>query len=356
MRIALDSTPLIDPYGGIPRYVTELAAALAEGFPSDEIHLLSDQAELHVDRRLQALPNVVLDPPQRRFGGKWWSLGLPWELRRRAVDVFHGTNFEVPYLPAVPSLLTLHDLSPWHPPPVRPEGSERVRRRAPWLLKRARLVLTPTEAIRREACARFGLEPERVEAIPHGVSVGAAEPGNLREAGVTAPFALYLGANGARKNLPVAVAAWRRVRKDVQNLAFVLAGPGTESFRGAESGLAGLGPVSESLAAALLAAASVFVYPSGYEGFGLPLVEAMRAGAPVVVSRDPALLETAGDAALSADSSDVGAWAEAIRELATDPGLAAKMRQRGLKRAALFDWSRTAERTRAAYERAIRRI
>ena len=361
MRIALDSTPLIEPFGGIPRYVTELALALAEQEPGDEIHLLSDQTGLHFDPRLRERPNIILDPPNGpRFGGKWWSAALPWELRRRKIDIFHGTNFEVPYLPAVPSVLSLHDLSPWHEPPVRPEGSDRVRRRAPWLLKRARLTLTPSEAIRAEACRRFRLEPARVVAIHHGVSGGEPPSAadietalNLLE--VRRPFILYLGAAGARKNLETVVAAWRAGRGALQGYGLVLAGPGTERFRAAGGGLQALGTLPQSQAQSLLAAASMFVYPSCYEGFGLPVVEAMRAGAPVVVSRDPALLETAGDAALAADAGSVEQWTRAMLELAGNPMQASELRRRGLERAGKFDWRSCAKRTRAVYERAIGR-
>jgi glycosyltransferase involved in cell wall biosynthesis len=362
MKIALDSTPLVDAHGGIPRYVTELTIALAESCPGDEIHLLSDQTNLHLDSRLSALSNVVLEPPSGpRFGGKWWSLGLPWELRKRRIEVFHGTNFEIPYLPAAPSLLTLHDLSPWRDPPVRPPGSDRVRSRAPRLLERARLTVTPTEAIRAEACARFGLDPARIIAIPLGVSgaaprEAAAIESDLGELGVSRPFLLYLGAANPRKNLEMAVAAWLAARARLPELRFVLAGPGTERLRGREPGLHALGPLLQEQVQSLLAAASVFVYPSLYEGFGLPIVEAMRAGAPVISSRDPALRETCGNAALFADAASPEAWSRAILDIVTNPRLASDLRRSGLERATDFDWRVTAERTHAAYERAIRRF
>ena len=362
MRIALDSTPLVDPYGGIPRYVAELALALAELCPNDEVHLLSDQQDLHIDPRLKSKPNVVLAPPSGpRFGGKWWSLGLPWELRKRQIQVFHGTNFEVPYLPAVPSVLTLHDLSPWHEQPIRPAGSARVRRRAPWLLKRARLVLTPSEAIRAEASARFGLASERILAIPYGASGGATRPpaeviaADLATLGVTKPFVLYVGSADPRKNLETAVAAWRGAQARMPALGFVLAGPGTERFCNPGEGPRALGAIPQNRLQSLLAAASAFVYPSYYEGFGLPIVEAMRAGAPVIISGDPALLEAAGGAALVADAGSPAQWTQAILDVVSNPELAADLHRRSLERAVFFQWRLTAKRTRAAYERAIRR-
>jgi glycosyltransferase involved in cell wall biosynthesis len=357
MRIALDSTPLVEPAGGIPRYVTELALALAELDSGDEIHLLSDQTTLHFDPRLLERPNIVATPPAGpRFGGKWWSLALPVELRRRGIDVFHGTNFEAPYWGGVPALVTVHDLSPWMAPPIRPEGSERVRRRAPWLLRRVERVLTPSEAVRYEAIARFGLDPDRVEAIPLGVAPAppADEAAGWRPP--AGPFVCYLGAANPRKNLPVLIDSWRLAREQAPPLRLVLAGPGTEKFDSPAEGISGLGVVNEAKRSALLSAAVAFAYPSLYEGFGLPVVEAMRAGAPVIVSRTAALLETAGDAALVVDPDSREQWARAILRVLREPGLGGELKRRGAVRASDFCWRQTAERTRAAYERAIRRI
>jgi len=338
---------------------------MAEAFPEDEIHLLSDQFEALGRASFDGLPNVVSERPSGpSFGGRWWSLGLPAEISRRRLDVFHGTDFSIPYLPAAPTVLTLHDLSPWKPPPLRPAGSHRVRLRTPRLVEMASLVTTPSEAIRREASAFFGLPPARCHAILHGCSrefrtaTTSEIQKTLREVGVEQPYLLYLGRRDARKNVAGLQAAWRRLRTQNPGLGLVLAGsPDPEGEALApECGVRVLEALDDGSVAALLSGASVFVYPSLYEGFGLPLLEAMSAGAPIVASLDPAVKETAGGAALHADARSAEALAGAIQSVIGNPQLASQLREKGYARAAALSWKKTAERTRAAYEQAIRRF
>ena len=155
MKVALDGTPLTLATGGLARYTAELSRALAAQFPSDEFLLLSDQ------------PFPGGAGPRRGWARRWWTVGLSRELARGRVDIFHGTNFEVPYLPLIPSVLTLHDLSPWRDAAWRPAAS-RVRRRTPFLvgLGIAGMVITVSEAVRREAIEWFRIPPGRVKAIP----------------------------------------------------------------------------------------------------------------------------------------------------------------------------------------------
>lgn len=365
MRIALDATPLTAPPGGTRRYVTELARALARRFPDDEIHLLTDQRGWSAGAELTGLENVVVSPPAGpSFGDKWWSAGLPWELARRRIDVFHGTDFSIPYLPAVPSVLTFHDLSPWKDRPLRPAGSERVRRRAPKLLAAAALILTPSEAIRSELAERFGVSLRRIVAVPHGVSAEFAPADEkktgetLEKWGIQQPYILFLGRRDERKNVNVLIEAWRRSKNRLPGLSLVLAGaPNPRGERlAAEPDLHVLHPVSDEQARALLSGAAAFVYPSLYEGFGLPVLEAMRAGAPVIASQDPALVEAAGGAALHVDARFAEGLAEAIVKAAGDARVGRELRERGFARVRGMSWRTAAERTREAYERAIRRF
>lgn len=362
MRIALDATPLIEPAGGLPRYVTELALALADLEPADEIHLLSDQPDLHIDPRLRERPNVVLTPPAPSIlRRKWWSLGLPAELRRRRIDVFHGTNFEIPYVPLTPAVVTVHDLSPWKPDPIRPPGSDRVRARARRLLPLARRILTPSEAVRRELAERFRVDLERIEAIPLAPSPALAPPeperaaALRRELGVAAPYLLYAGARNPRKNVPLLIDAWRLARARLPSLGLVLAGPPGASPPWEDPALRDVGAVGDEALAALLSGAAAFVYPSSYEGFGLPVLEAMRAGTPVLASRDAALEEVAGGAAVHVDAPSAEPWSDAIIRIVSDDRVADRLRRLGRERASGFGWRLTAERAHAAYERAIRR-
>ena len=146
MTVALDGTPLAGPGGGIRRYVTELHAALVEEFPDDDFVVLSDQ----------------LGSRPKGWSRYWWMYGLNEQLG--GADVFHGTDFSVPYVKRRPAVLMIHDLSPWR---MADGGNSRVGRRVPWLirLRRYTLILTPSEAIKREVISRFGVAADEVVAV-----------------------------------------------------------------------------------------------------------------------------------------------------------------------------------------------
>jgi glycosyltransferase involved in cell wall biosynthesis len=290
---------------------------------------------------------LVAPPPLRR---RWWLYGLNRELARRRVDVFHGTNFEVPYVPLRPSVLTLHDLSPWMEPAWH-HAADRVRSRAPLLigLGLATMVVTPSQAVRREAIERFRISPQRVVAVPEA----AAPHLQPAEAPRAAPYFLFLGTLEPRKNIPMLVEAWRAARREVA-VDLVLAGRSRADFPALppEPGLTILGEVAEDRLSALYSGALAFVYPSLYEGFGLPVLEAMQCGAGVIASR--AVEETAGGAADYADTP--GEMARAMLLAIEEPGWQAAHRARSLARARQFSWERTARLTRQTYEEARKRF
>jgi glycosyltransferase involved in cell wall biosynthesis len=338
---ALDATPLTVPTGGVTRYTWELARALAASYAEDQYWLLSDQpfempapvaANLHKG-----------DGPRTAAERRWWLWGLNREMIRRGVEVFHGTDFSVPYLSRRPSVMTVHDLSPW----LRTEGSSRIRRRVPLLL-RARIptmIITPSEAVRRAAISRFGIDAERVAAVPLAASnhfrpVETAPPDR--------PYFLFVGTLEPRKNIARLIEAWREVRKS-QEVDLVLAGRVRDGFAAParEAGLRVLGAVPEIDLPALYTGAIAFVYPSLYEGFGLPVLEAMQCGASVITSRDPAIMEVSGGAAVHVEATDVRALAEAMRARPV-------LREESLQRAAQFSWSATAQKTREVYDAARR--
>lgn len=353
VKVGLDATPLMVPTGGVRRYTAELCRALGDSFPGDEIWLLSDQifghpypsvANLRTGRR-----------PLNMLERRWWLWGLRREISRLNLDVFHGTDFSVPYLPLRPSVMTLHDLSPWLDPKWHPDA-DRVRRRTPLLLRlgRATMVITPSEAVRREAIERFHLSPERLVAVPHAASC------IFRPVAVDsrrAPFFLYVGTLEPRKNVPLLIEVWREVRKKIP-VDLVIAGRTRADFPeiAAEPGLELLGSVPDSDLPALYSGAVACVYPSHYEGFGLPVLEAMQCGAPVITSRDPAISEVVADAAARVDANDRRAWVDAMMSAFTDSEWRAGLREQALRRAAQFSWANTAKRTREVYEEAIRRF
>ena len=352
MKIALDATPLTVPSGGVRRYTEELTRALCETFVDDQFWLLSDQKpELPFDRRnLRAGQG-----PRNMLERRWWSWGLQGEISRLGIEVFHGTDFAVPYLPLRPSVMTLHDLSPWMDPQWHTE-SARIRNRTPMLLRLglATMVITPSEAIRRAAMERFHLPHDRVVAVPHAAS-GCFKPAPAPEN--MTPYLLYVGTHEPRKNIGLVLDLWRALRREYP-IDLVLAGRRRAHFPeiADEPGLRMLGLTPEENLPALYSGAVACLYPSYYEGFGLPVLEAMQCGAVVIASRDPAIIEVAGDGAILLDVAEPARWMQAVRSAVEQREEVRGLRERAIARAGEFSWTKTARLTKAVYELAIQRF
>ncbi len=344
MNVSLDATPLTLSSGGLPRYVTELSLALAREFPEDSYSLLSDQPFAMPEG---APPNLTrgrapLSPAERR----WWLWGIRNAIAQTGAQIFHGTNFEVPYLGSVPAILTIHDLSPWRDKSWH-DNAGRVRVRTPWLvrLRRARSIIAVSEAVRHEIINHFHLAPELVRAVPL-----AASP-DFCPRSATAPekpFFLFVGTLEPRKNVSGLIEAWRASR-DQTGADLILAGRNRADFAGIPEyeGLHLLGEVPDQLLPQLYSDALAFVYPTHYEGFGLPVLEAMQCGCPVITSRDPAVSEVAAGAAIHTETA--AEIAEAMCAVAADPDLRRTLSEAGLIRARSFSWTRTARETHAIY-------
>ena len=349
--IALDATPLTVPTGGVARYTAELSRALAASYPSDEFWLLSDQPFAMppgAPRNLQPGSG-----PASMAARKWWLWGLQQEMSRRRVDLFHGTDFSVPYLPLRPSVMTFHDLSPWLDPHWQPRAG-RIRRRTPLLLRAglATMVITYSDAVRRAVTERFHLDATRVVAVPLAASdhfrpVACAPPDT--------PYFLFVSTLEPRKNVARLIEAWREIHKS-RNVDLVLAGQRRADFPPVdpEPGLRLLGAVPDEDLPGLYSGALAVVYPSLYEGFGLPILEAMQCGALVIASRDPAILEVSGGAAVNVEAEDTRALADVLATAFDAPQNFAALRDRALARSHEFSWRRTAEQTWEVYAEARR--
>ena len=173
MRVAIEAASLALSSGGLARYTAELSLALAREFPEDEFFLVSDQEFAMPAPREGAAPGNLKrgGGPRNGLERRWWMWGLDRELERLAADVVHGPDFAVPYIPRRPSVVTLHDLSPWLEPAWHSTAG-RVRRRTPALLQMglATMIVTPGESVRRQAIERFRLRPERVVAVPEAAA------------------------------------------------------------------------------------------------------------------------------------------------------------------------------------------
>jgi glycosyltransferase involved in cell wall biosynthesis len=349
MRVAIEAAPLGLSSGGLARYTAELSLALAREYPQDRFHLTSDQP---FDMPAGAPSNLQRGRgPRNALERRWWLWGLNRELRRLGADVVHGPDFAVPYLRRCPSVLTLHDLSPWMDPRWH-HGAARVRRRTPLLLKLdiATMIITPAESIRKAAIEQFQLRPERVAAVPEAAAPWF-QPVETRPS--SPPYFLFVGTLEPRKNIPVLIQAWRQVRRrHAVDLLLVGRRRADSPPLPDEPGLRFLGELPDSALPELYSGALAFLYPSLYEGFGLPVLEAMQCGACVIASR--AVSEAGGDAAVYADGEH--ALVSAMEEAATCSEWREGRRTRSLARAREFSWERTARLTHEVYEEARRRF
>lgn len=379
MLFGLDGLPLTSPKTGVGHYTAELALALARAAPGDEFELAYpstfpplDESETQSKGRPENLR--VARVPVGALGRRWWSAGLPLHARRAGYRLFHGTNYDVPLWGGCATVLTVHDLSTrLHPETHEARRVFRSRWRLPLMVRAATVVVTPTESIRREVCQHMGVAPSKVFAVPEAPRRVFAPAGRdetleaRRRLGVEDDFLLAVGTVEPRKNLMALVLAFEelvRRRGERLRLRLVIAGPrgwlNRELLARAEhwvvkDRITFTGYVTDEDLRALYTSCRAFVYPSLYEGFGLPPLEAMACGAPVVASHIPALAETTGGAALLVPPSDVRALAEAVESALDDPSLAARLSQAGLAHAANFTWERAARLTLDVYREALAR-
>lgn len=277
-------------------------------------------------------------------------------------DVIHGPNFVVPPAarhsvrrgarrPAA-ELLTIHDFGPWHYPGLVNNTARGYPRLVARALDRGAHVHTVSAFVGAEAADILGVEPERIHVIPNGFEAGpAGDPARGRALAGGHPYVLAVGTIEPRKDLPTLVEAMGRLWAEGHDTRLVLAGPdgwGTPDLEqavartGAAHLVHRLGYVSDDERADLLAGAACLAYPSRYEGFGLPPLEAMAQGTPVVATSIGAVTEVCADAALLVPPGDPEALAGALATVLTDESVAARLVAAGRQRPPLFSWDRTA--------------
>jgi glycosyltransferase involved in cell wall biosynthesis len=301
------------------------------------------------------IPVAALGLPRRALYETWHVLGRPRVERATGpVDVIHVTGLAMPPR-TVPIVVTLHDLA-FRRDPGQFTRNGRHFFDAAWrhIVRDADLGLCSSEATRLDAQAA-GIEPVRLRVVPLGVRPVAVPDGAVEalrdRVALPGRYVLHLGTAEPRKNRAALLRASRALPDDV---AIVLAGAtgwghGVDPASAGSRRVVDLGFVSEPDKHALLAGASAFCFPSTWEGFGLPVLEAMAHGTPVVTSAGTSLAEVAGDAALLVDPHDDRALADALRAVLDDEAVAGALRQAGPERAAGFGWDRTAAATAAAY-------
>jgi glycosyltransferase involved in cell wall biosynthesis len=382
-RIALDGLPLQVRSAGIATYTGALVGALARACPDTEFVLigLSDLAR----SLLRAVPpghaGDSLPPNVVWARSTLYPLvtGYPLPLPRLvplaavtgAVDVFHATNYVLPRAAQVPLVVTVHDLTLLRYPELGTKQLRNLVERTRHSVHEAKRVIADSEATRRDVIQLLGAAEEKVRAVPLGCDpeftpgdVEAARERVMRSFGIDRPYVLHVGTIEPRKNLERLVSAFNRARSryDLPHLLVLAGSPGwgvrpvrqVVASEGLESIVRFTGAVSREDLLALYRAAALFAYPSLYEGFGLPALEAMACGTPVLASDVSSLPEVVGDAALTVDPADDEALAAAIARALTDGELRRRLRGAGPARARQFTWERCARETLAVYDDAVR--
>ena len=361
IRIGFDGRALVSPAAGVRRYVRELFGAMAR---LDGVAVVAVGAPSGAD-----VPRGVeraAGAPSLPTNGGWMLTGLPVAARRARLELFHAPSYTSPLAGPRPLVLTIHDVSYERHPEWYPYRRDPVRRAFyRWSAHAADRVITDSAFSRDEMVTAYGLAPERIDVVPLAASpVFVPAPSGVPDGSVH-PFILHVGDLHPRRNVETALRGLMRVRSrrpDLAGTRLVLAGVDRGAAGSLEAVAAGtshgstpleiLGRTTEKDLIALYRSARALVYPSLYEGFGLPLLEAMACGTPVIAARTSSIPEVTGDAARLVEPHDEAAWADAI-ESVFDSYSAAGLRESGLARAAQFTWRRTAVETLAAYRRAL---
>ncbi len=358
LSVGFDTTPQVLGNAGVARYTRELGATLAHE-PGVTLHRLG------TTRERTASPMRNAERAIRQLAA--YPLALGREAAGQGVDLIHCPAPIVPVRSKLPLVLTLHDLLAWHDDHGRGRvalAREKVFTRR--LAKQARRVLVPSEFLREEAITFLGLDPDRVAVVPHGVDARFGPTqinlvGRAQRFGIPpGPFVMWVGTTEPRKNLAVVVQAFALLRQRRPDLNLVLVGEWGLAPDEVERDIVALGScvirpgyVRDPELAQLYSQTDCFVFPSLYEGFGLPVLEAMACGAPVVTSDRGALREVAGDAAVLVEPADVSAVVDAVDAIVGSPARKSDLRQAGLERSHAFTWQASAEATVAQYREAL---
>ncbi|MGQ9667800.1 MAG: glycosyltransferase family 4 protein [Anaerolineae bacterium] len=363
---------------GSGQYLHHLLVHLSALYPKDRYILFVPAGAPASPPPLPMANNVeqvVLHPPFGRLGNwsKLWfeQIGVPAACRKWKVDILHVPYWATPAWASVPVVTTIHDVIPLIMPAYAASPAARLYTQlVRWTARRSRLVLADSQTSARDVVRLLGVPAGRVRAVYLGIPPGLAPAENreilaqVREHyRLPARYILYLGGFDRRKNVPMLILAYAGAARRCPELpALVIGGrpPAKETYlfsdprqTAEETGVSEkvhfIGWVREEDKPALYSMADCFVFPSVYEGFGLPVLEAMACGTPVIAAMGSSLEEVVGPAGILLDPSEPEAWAEAMCRLCQEPALARELGARAWERAGQFSWERTAQLTRLAY-------
>ncbi|MCL5256483.1 MAG: glycosyltransferase family 4 protein [Chloroflexi bacterium] len=374
LRIGIDGRYIQDHFPGVGRYSYNLAEALARVAPETSFTLYYDPlaANSRFDLQAPKRENLTLNPvriPVFSRANQWRWRRI---LARDRIDLFHSPYYLIPPLLSCPSVVTFHDLIA----KIFPEHLPSLRERALFSItchlatRTANSIITVSQASKADLVRYLHLKPEHISVVYEAAAPnfepipGEKARADLQSFALPEHFALYVGINKPHKNIVTLVRAWSSLARQPESSwvdgppALVIAGHYDKRYQQArdEAERLGLGKlivfledVPENLLPSLYNAADIFVFPSLYEGFGLPVLEAMACGLPVLCSDTSSLPEIAGLAAILLPPEDEKAWTDAIRVVMLDEQLRAGLRAKSLARAGEFSWDNTAQATLKVY-------
>ena len=370
MRVGILTYGLDRPLTGISRYTTELVRALLDLEEDLQITLLSagELGPLENEKRLDVirLAGCGRLPGLLTRGNQEVARGA----RCNRLQIIHDPTGVAPFLNGkncMSYIITINDVFVYSSP-----GHSTLAERLiyqlwlPFILRNDKvIVLTPSQQSAIDIHRHLRVPLDRLHVIPYGIAhIHRHLPEkqtrqNLKaRLGISQPFILFVGAINHRKNLPIALRAFSQIRHLISNLRFVLAGPraGAETSLvhlagdlGVDEQLIWTGPVSDSDLSLLYNSAEFLVFPSLYEGFGFPPLEAIACGTPVICSRSGSLPEVVGEAAITFDPMDLPALIQAMTRLLQEKDLHKELREKGLRQAKMFSWEHCARQTLAVY-------
>lgn len=370
MHIALDYTSALRQGAGIGRYTRGIVSALAQIDHDNRYTLLTP-------RDVGPLPNLPGDAAMRfhRLPLTDWSLTIAWQRLRLPlyvdaftgpIDLFHSPDFVLPPVRRASTIVTVHDLSFLRYPQYADQGLVAyLSAVVPRSLRRADLILADSAWTRLDLMEMLGIAGDKIIVVPAGVGPEYHPIGDTARLEAVRQryhlpqrFVLHVGTLEPRKNLPRLMEAFTTVSGDNPEMALVLVGgkgwlfddifAAVQRFS-LEGKVIFPGYVAEADLPAVYNLATLFAYPSFYEGFGIPPLEAMACGVPVVSSNSSSLPEVIGDAGLTVEPGDTAALAAALRRGLSDEPLRQDLRRRGLQRAQLFTWPAAAHKLLDAY-------
>lgn len=348
MRVAVDCR--MASWSGVGRYTRGLVSALARIPALEIVQIVAAGDTPSADGRL-------LEARSHPFSVRG-SVEFGRLVRESGCDVAHSLHFPVPRPVRVPLVVTMHDVSPLVVEGLMPSALKRrvYRAKVGRAVGVARAIITLSEYTRDDLGRVLGVGPERVTVVPGAADEFASGPiGELPTWLEGRRYLLSMGNTKAHKDLPTLLKAFSLLDDDASLLVLAGSDPGgyASSVLGGHPAAARIrftGSITDDTLRALYAGADVLAFPSRYEGFGLPPLEAMSFGTPVVVARAASLPEVVGDAGLYFEPGDAGGLADALRRVRADEALATNLAARGGTRAGTFTWERAAEATAAVYE------